>query len=495
MAASGLGMVLSLLRSPMAVPAVHRTLVLDGVAGWSAQVGHVGLLLGIGGLAAPPGPVVPQTPAGWRDLLPWRIRSSSWWRGLAPRRGWWRRGGFTWLRSADDAERLAHRRRRLSWRWADGFEHRLEEPVPEEERAITTTITVEPVDESAQARIEFEGATVQEAMEAALHHIAPAAGRTSLQLVDEGQPPKRGRPDSGRPARVRVMRGRDDDDRLLPPARDSFIRTSPMNVVVEIVDEHEAAAPDSSESLEVVTVLGAGPPARIDVVITGPSHSEARILTCSREKASPGRTRYRSNPFSVDTGEDAAWVTPPATAAKGISIGDGEQLRVEAGDQITWVTIYDGWARQVNGVSHALFDIADAHLGNALAALEHRAETASAEIERLRSCLVAVEHGRQLLASPADDEEKAFLGTALLHQAMSLDATGSDTMMEAAVAALEEHRRAASDDPSHGESTGVYRRLLASTVVGPLWAVGATSPSDVGQLVGWSEPSGAEEDH
>lgn len=416
-ASSALGIVVSLLPPPTAVLPVHGTLAVEAVQGWAAHVGHLGLLFGIGGLAAPPGPVVPQTAGGWGDLLPWRIRSSGWWRGLAPRR---RR--IKWLPplpSGGGGSSPDRRSRSPLPLWMRRWHPT--SLAPEPEKLVTTSITVAPVDESAPSRIEYEGANVQEAMEAALGHLGAGARRTSVQLVDAGAPPKPGRPGRGRPARVRLMRACGDEGPLLAPGRDSITRESPLNVVVEIVDKRGSQPPPTGDAIEVVTASDAGPPPVIEVVLSGPSHAETRILSGSREDLSAGRARYRSNPYTLAAGEDPAWVVPPATAARGLTIGDGEHLRVEVGDQAdATVAVYDDWVRQVIGVNRALFDVAGARHVNAVAALEQRrslekgdaAEKADAAVALLRVCLAAVEAGRRLLSSSVADDEKAFLSTA-----------------------------------------------------------------------------------
>lgn len=71
---------------------------------------------------------------------------------------------------------------------------------------------------------------------------------------------------------------------------------------------------------------------------------------------------------------------------------------------------------------------------------------------------------------------------------MSVDAPDPDRAMGAAIAALEEHRRAAAPAvPARQDATGSFRRFLDTTVVGCLWAAGAASPADVGHLLGWSD--------
>ncbi|MEO5680110.1 MAG: hypothetical protein ABIS47_10615, partial [Acidimicrobiales bacterium] len=485
-AASALGIAFSDLGSPTrALP--PGSLVVDAVQGWAAHVGHPGLLLGLGGLAAPPGPVVPQSRGGWWDLLPWRIRSSGWARGLSPRghrlgwsrmlrlrslgwpglagwsgrRGLWRLlpgraggeahgdgtsarlgwRGFWRLRSGavGDGARAGRSSGGLPWRMG---RWRPIAPLGEPEGKLpTTTIRIEPVDEWERSRVEFEGATVQEAMQAALGHLDVGLSRTSLQLVDVGVPAKPGKPDSGRPARVRVIHGRDDaPDPFLPPGRDSISRTCALAVVVELVDEASAVPPSAVDAVSVVTAPGAGPPPTIDVLLTNATHTvDTRVLTCSREEASPGTVRYRSNPYRVDAGEDLAWARGGATVAEGLKIRDGEQLRAEHAGQAAVITVYDGWARQVLGVNAELFDITSAHHVTDLAVRERQGTVDDDRAARLiRAGLAAVEEGRQIHSSLADDDQKAFLGTALLHRAMTLDIDG-DAVLDAAAAALAEH--------------------------------------------------------
>jgi len=488
--ASALGIVSSLLPSPVADRPVHGALTLEVIEGWAAHVGHRGLLLGLAGLAAPPGPLAPRSGGGWADVLPWRIHSSGWWAALlgpgTGRLGW----GAFWrvaLQGVGGDARRGRERGRLPWlsgKWR---------PVPlppepeEEPPPLTTTITISPIDESSQLRAEFEGATVQEAMQAALRHVGLGLSSTSLHLVDEGLPPKPGKPGSGRPARVRVVRSRDDADPLLPPGRDSIRRTSWLIVVVEIVDPARAAPPRAG-AVEVVTAPDAGPPQTVNLILSCTARpAEALTLSCSREEMSPGRTRYRSNPYSVDAGEDPAWVAATATPAGAIRVSDGEQLRVGYGDQEALVTVYDDWARQVVGVNRGLLDLTAAHHVTTPVTLEQEAPGAgrSQVIERLRDGLAAIEEARRLLGSEAPDDEKAFIGTALLHGAMCIDrGDGLGAVIEAAATALAEHRREA---VAGRRDSGAYRRFLDSTVVGGLWASGEAAPEEVEALLGWGQ--------
>jgi hypothetical protein len=543
MAAGAVGLVCAIFASTAAVRPIGGGLVVDAARAWAAHVGNLGLLLGIGGLAAPPGPLMPTTAGGWRDLLPWRIRSSGWWASLAPRSHWWGglapRGGWAgWSRlrqfrsgagggwlggtafgrrlrrlwsggDGEDAGRLGWRgwwRRmsgaagvgdlgrsahgRLPWRsgrWRPG-------QVPEEtdpERSLTTTVTIEPVEKWERSRTEYVGATVQEAMQSALRDHDVGLGLTALQLVDTGLPDKPGKPGSGRPARVRVVRGTDAAEPLLPPGRDSITRATPVKVVVEVLDPVAASVP-MVDGARVVTAAEPGPPS-ITVTLSNPSRpSEMRDLTCFRDEASPGIVRYRSHPYSVDDGEDVAWAAG-STPAEALGVGDGEPLRAEHDGEAATVMVYDGWPRQVIAINRALFDIAAAHHVTALAALGQEPGTSAIEvIERHKACLAAAEEGRRLLSSPAPDDEKAFLTTALLHRAMSLDGSGPD--VGTAAAALGVHRRAVSADPAQDVATGPYRALLDSTVVGRLWAAGAASPDAVGEVLGWSPATDGEPD-
>jgi hypothetical protein len=491
-AASALGILTCAFSPPAAVRPFQGGLLLDAVRGWVAHVGHPGLLLGIAGLAAPPGPVRPGTPGGWRDLQPGRMRASGWWRGLAPRSyrvGWAELWG---LGTAGADARLGWRgprAGRLPWLGGHWRPVPLPEGAEEPEAAPRTTITVESVDEIARSQVEFEGPTVQEAMEAALRHADIRLHRSSLQLVDEGQPVKAGKAGSGRPARVRVMRAGDDAHPLRPPGRDSILRSGQLAVVVEVGEGTGGAGSPAPDAIEVVHGIASGPPARIEVTLARASHpSEAVILTCSREEVSPGRARYRSNPYSLDQGEDPSWVAAPMVPTRGLRVEEGDQLRIEHGGEVVAFTVHDTWASQVIAVNRALLDVTAAHHVTALAQHEQPGTGPETEqtLQKLRVGLERVEAGRRLLSSSSPDDEKAFLSTALLHQAMSLEPERADTSVEAAAGALDEHRRRIDADPTQETVDGPYRRFLDATVVGRLWTEGAASADEVESLVGWS---------
>ena len=510
MAASATGIACALLPAPVAIRPLHGALLYDGARAWAAHVGNLGFLLGIAGLAAtPPGPIAPASAGGWRDVLPWRIRSSSWWHGLAPRGRRLGRGGSWRLGSARVGGGGAGSGGSLPWwrpawrrhggapggaggllgggstgrlRWRGGRWRPVPLPdEPEEQHHQTVTITIEPVDELRRTRSEFQGATVQEAMQAALHHPDVHLTGASLQLVDEGQPAKPGKPGSGRPARVRVLRDRDAGEALKPPGLQAIARTSSFVVVVDL-QAPEAAVPGlAADQAAMAAGTEATGPSSIEVDVHGPS--EVHTLTCLREEISPAHTRYRSNPYSVDSGEDRAWVGAGAKAAPGVKIREGQALRVEYRGETAAVTVYDGWAQIVMAVNRSLFDTIAAHHVTALAQCERDDDPAVRDrIEHLRRSLAAAEEGRHLLASRSPADEKAFLSTAILHRAIVGDGADAEDRRAAAVAALREHREALRNNEA-GEVAESYRRFLETTIVAKLWTAGATTAEDVGRII------------
>ena len=489
---SGLGVACSVLPSPDAATPVHGGLVLETVWGWGSQVGSLGLLLGLGGLVAPAGRRGRRRFGDrWSGLLVRKLRWTGW---FGPSKG--PRGGV--------AERVswrgrdARRRRRRdaagegpggsSWRarvrgggWARLLRRADRQAAALRAGASTQAsralaIGIEPVYRAPAAHVEFVGATVKEAIEAAMRQVGVDLAHNSLQLVDEGMPAKPGKPGSGRPARVRVAAAGEDttDNVLVPPARDSITRDTPFVVVVEVAGgTNEEPPPSVAVALRATHAL----------------RSHARVLTCAGKDLAPERARYRSNPYSVEGGEDTTWARTSAgtvaPAAAPMHVDNGGELRVEyRGERVT-ITVYDGWAQQVLGVNRWLLDLTRDHHRGALTTLERRlgdtdgtgaeADELRRRIRRLGARLESAEECHQMLGAAGgagregEDAARAFRSTALLHAAMSVDDQDAVPVQV----------------DGADVDAGAYREFLAHTVVGQLWGGGAYSVDDVASLLVW----------
>ena len=482
MASSALGVVVALLAEPAAPAPFHGGLLLDAVRGWGAHVGNVGFLLGLGGLAAPGG----GPP----------LRSQAWFVALLPRR--WRLGGPGGAGPLGDLDRPVRRwrlrrqpggsgdpapARRRRW-WRLGRRAATDGLAPPDVAERVLVVAIEPRHRPSLARAEFTGATVKEAVKAALSQTGVDLAAASFQLVDPGQPARPGKPGSGRPARVRLAEATGDDP-LLPPGRDSIVRETPVVVVVDVPLEADAE-----------------PPPTITVDLRVPPHPVARALACTLEPSSSGTARYRSNPYTVDGGEavPSTGLRGDDAPAAGVPVGNGERLVAEHQGVPAAVTVYDSWPEQVVGVNRGLLELtrttyeatvaelaevgaemeaggrADPRVGDRMRQLETRLAYV-AEAERLSASRSSA--GQRVTA------EDAFTTTALLDAAMSLDARydeghGRDAILAAADAAWRAHG-------GDGGGPDAYRAfLLGQTVaVGQLWAAGASTAQEIGSLLGW----------
>lgn len=220
--------------------------------------------------------------------------------------------------------------------------------------------------------------------------------------------------------------------------------------------------------------------------------AQARTLTCTRVDSPPERVRYRSNPYSVETGEDITWAGTgagePVAAVGGLRVGDGGQVVVQHRGARAFITVHDGWAQQALAVNRWLFDLTEQHHRGTLAELEERLEALEEDdgdddeparirgrIERLEERLRRVAEGRQVLSGGTADSgshddvaTKAFRTTAALHVAMSVE------------------DQEVIDAGAGGDmSLGAYSELLDRTTVGKMWSDGAYSELDVALLLGW----------
>ena len=501
-ASSGLGVLCAVLPTPRAAVPVHGGLILDTVVGWGARVGNLGFVLGLGGLAAPPGGHGNRRFGDrWSGLVLRRLRWAGWfgtdrskgpaggrherdswsggdrrrrWRqGLEPVGGapfWWARlrgGGWMGRRSRHADATLAR-----SGAMQEG----------------ASAIAIEPVYRAALSHREFAGETVKDAMEAAMRTLGVDLAHSSLQLVDEGGPAKPGKPGTGRPARVRVSEAGDGAAQaLVPPSRDSITRDTPFVVVVEVAGDHDSEPP---ESLNVT------------LRATHAHRSHTRTLACARLESPPERSRYRSNPFSADAGEDTTWArTSSGTApvpAGGFRVDSGGVITVHHRGERAAIAVYDGWAQQVVAVNRWLLDLTEEHhvcagveLEERLAQMEDSGDEADGvrrRVQRLQARLHGIEECRRVLSAPrtADptthDCSRAFESTALLHAAMTVE-DHKDT--DGGVAGGKSYRLGVAGELSEAEAAVNYRDFLNRTVVGLLWERGAYSGDDVARLLGW----------
>lgn len=496
-ACSALGVACAFAPSPHAVAPAHGSLFLETALGWGAHVGNLGLLLGIGGFAAPAGGHVK------------RRFGDRWNAGVLRRLGWtgWSTASRAKGVSGGRYERVSKGRTEggrhrspmkvgngqfLWFKLAGGplgtllgkrgAKYRATEDRPRSGSELAVALAIEPIYRSP-SRVEFAGATVQEAIKAAMRAVGADLAHNSIQLIDHGSPAKAGKPGSGRPARVRVAEARDDaDDVLVPPGRDSIVPSTAFTVSVLIAGE-EATKPAPS-----VSVMVRAAQAR---------RAGARALSCYQTDASPERARYRSNPYSPDGGEDTTMARPDdgaVAAAGGTRVANGADIVVEFRGEQAVITVYDDWRQQVIGVNRRLFDLTEEHHRAFVTELEEELAAAEAAgevgddirrcVRRLEARLAALAAGRRLLTADTsgeagDDAARAFASTAALHAAMSVE-DGND-MVQAASDALQE-QRIASDQAS---PTSVYRAFLQRTEPGKLWASGAYSVGDVVQLLGW----------
>ena len=488
---SGIGVMAALLPEPRAVVPAHGGLFLATVLGWGAHVGNVGVVLGLGGLATPQGePGRRLFGDAWGGIVRHRLA----WTGLfghpgATRRG---RGGDRLLRGRErgrtgrrrPADRRSGHGAEFLWfkvansRWARvlgrrGARYKAgDDAVLVGERAVA--VAIEPIHDRPGEQLEFVGATVKEALEAAMRHVGADLAHSSLQLVDNGRLPRRGKPGTGQPARVRVTESRPDgDEALSPPARDSITRSTRFAVVVRLsVDE------------------GQDPPDSVTVTLRS-SVRGSRALTCALVETSSGTATYRSNPYSVEAGEDATLAEPGSDGmtAGGLRVEDGDDVTVEFRGESTEVTVYDGWATQVLGVNRHLFDLAEEHHRRVVDVLEEEIERIERTgrdaqgvrrcVQRLRARLASVDEGRRLLSTPGDDVERAFTSTAVLHAATSVE--DDDGVLDAAVRTLGEPVAGPSPDPVRA----AFCEFLRGTGPGRLWADGAYSVHDVARLLRW----------
>ncbi|HUR17796.1 MAG TPA: hypothetical protein VMZ51_02520 [Acidimicrobiales bacterium] len=497
-ASSALGVLLSALPTPVAATPIHGGLFLETVLGWGAHVGNLGFVFGLGGLGAPWGTKGHRRFGDrWSTLVLRRLS----WTGLtgvprSKRRAVGRyerlsrtgrdarirrrqgtpagdrpRGSFWWLKVSGGRWSGLFRRAEGDATLSPASRH------AERERAVAAAVAVaiEPVHRSPVAQIEFVGATVKEAIETAMRKGHVDIAHAALQLVDEGTPAKPGKPGSGRPARIRVAAaGKRGDRVLVPPARDSITRDTLFVVVVEVPAGLEEDPPPAL----TVTLRDAAAP-----------RSQARSLTCARVESSSERVRYRSNPYSVDTGEDVTWAMTSAGSAvapaAGIRVQDGGDLTAQHRGGQTSITVYDSWSRQALAVNRWLLDVADQHHRMVIAELEERLERAEGQdgeagdirgrIHRLEDRLRRLEEARRILAPSTSgrpgrtDESRAFGSTAALHLAMSFENAGE-----------------VMDDAATGEmAAATYSELLDRTVIGKLWSDGAYSGDDVALVLGW----------
>ncbi|HET7488553.1 MAG TPA: hypothetical protein VFJ85_11535 [Acidimicrobiales bacterium] len=468
---AGVGVLWSLLPTTIVRYPVHGGLLVDTALGWGMAVGNLGVVLGLGGFAAPPG----RVQRGGRVVFGFerrkRARGGSGGLGSGLRTGGVGRAGSSpsgttqWWRF----ERRGRRGRR--GRDADGGVR---------ERSAThtrlVTVSIEPAKARPVARLEFTGPTVKDAMAAALAAVGDLA-HSSLQLVDEGSSPGKG---PGRPARVRVVETAGEEEPLLPPARDSVLRHSHLAVVVEIVADEDVERPDG-----VDVELRAG--------------GRATTIRCTFDESVAGRDRYRSNAYSVWRGEDVESGEVAAPRASPLRVANGDTIEAEYRREKAVATVYDTWADQVAGVNRGLFETTKDNYKRVLGELEelaglertgHADQRLHHRIEQLRTRLSYVDEGLRMLDRDGDADAKAFRSTAALAMAMSLDERfddrrNADALLDSASVALAHHRAAVAADPEADVAAGAYRVFLGNTVVGRLWHDGAWSPEDVSRAMGW----------
>ncbi len=498
-ASSVLGVLSAFLPDPDAVAPLHGSLLLETVLGWGAHVGNLGVVFGLGGLAAPAGGHGKRRFGDrWSGLVLRRLGWTGWsaaGRAKSPSGGRYersskrRRNGhrgaalevgsgreFLWFKVSARLEVLRGRKRKSAR--AAGERTRAEAG-----RAVT--LAFEPIYRAPASFTEFVGATAQEAIEAAMRQVGINLAHNSLQLVDHGAPAKPGKPGSGRPARVRVAEaGEEAADALVPPGRDSITRDTHFAVVVDVACGDE------------------GPPQSVRVTLRAnhEHRSGSRMLTCAQLTASDDRARFRSNPYAVTSGEDTtlASLAENTVAAGGMKIDNGGEILAVFRSERAAITVYDGWQQQVIGVNRRLFDMAGEHHRRLVDDLEQQRRESSGAgsegpgirrcIDRLRARLRAVDDGQRLLAEPltasprTHDDAKAFLSTALLHAAMSVE---DEDMTDVAATALAAYRTMVEADPAADVATSAYRGFLVRTAPGRLWENGAYSVGDVARLLGW----------
>ena len=492
-ASSGLGVICALLPSPDAVAPLHGGLVLETVLGWGANVGNLGFLFGLGGLAAPAGGHGKRRFGDrWSGFVLRRLGWTGWsaagrskgvaggWSGRSARAK--RRGAhagalhvgsgreFLWFKVSARLDELFGRKTKRR-RAAGG------EGESDDDRAAT--VAFEPIYRSPVSYTEFVGATAQEAIEAAMRQVGVNLAHNSLQLVDHGSPAKPGKPGSGRPARVRVAEAEEGVQALVPPGRDSITMDTPFAVVVDVATGDE----DPPDSL------------RVTLKASSEHRTRTRTLTCAQLTASDERARFRSNPYVLTTGEDTTLAATDYTTvpAGGMDVDDGGEVLATYRDARAAITVYDGWQQQVVGVNRRLFDIAAEHHGRLVTDLEEQLEHgAGPEADGIRRCLDrlaarlrVVDEGLRLLAKPSPGlgtDDVVFTSTALLHAAMTVE---DDDVTDAAAMALATHRSMVEADPAADVAATSYRDFLVRTAQGRLWERGAYSVGDVARLLGW----------
>jgi hypothetical protein len=481
-ACAAVGVVWAFLPTTEVLRPVHGGLLVDGALGWAATVGNLGAVLGLGGFAAPPARLGRLPRHGLWGVL-----------GGRRRRQGWRAGGlgegfdggrWGWTGEPAAGRRLPWwrllRRRRERVRLAAEAEAALLRSRAAQQALRPVVVTVEPAKAPPLSQAEFTGATVKEAMIAAFASVGDLT-HSSLQLVDEGAPAAKGVP--ARPARVRVVETADDEPALQPPGRDAVVVDAAFVVVVDVAREGRDEHPDV-----------------VDVVLRAADHEAETTLRCVKEESSGGRDRYRSNPYTVTAGEEPGPDEPEdAERALPLPVGDGGTIELESLDERAVFTVHDSWTSLVVGVNRALVDLTEANHAGVVRDLEelvrleapgHDDARLRHRIEQLRSRLAYAAEARRVLDGPDHLDAKAFRTTAVLAMAMSLDrryddATGAAALLRDATEALEEHRRAVLADPEADVATAAYRRFLATTPLGRVWADGISSEADLSRLLGW----------
>jgi hypothetical protein len=482
-ACAAAGVVWSLLPTTPVPRPVHGGLLVDAALGWAASVGNLGVVLGLGGFAAPPARLGRLPRNGFLGVLGGRRRQrhgsgvgGSGGKGLGGGRWGWTDdawgGRVPWWRPA--------RRRRERLRLAAAAEEALLRTRAAQQELRPVVVTVEPARARPLSQVEFTGATVKEAMVAAFAHLGDLT-HSSLQLVDEGAPAAKGVP--ARPAKVRVVETADEEPPLLPPRRDAIVADAPFVVVVDVAREGRDEHPEV-----------------VHVVLRAPDHGTETTLRCHRQESSGGRDRYRSNPYTVTGGEEPG-PGDPDDAERGapLPVADGRTLEAECLDERAVLTVHGSWSSLVVGVNRALAALTEANHAGVVRDLEdlvrleapgHDDARLHHRIEQLRTRLAYAARAARVLDGPDDLDARAFRSTAVLATAMSLDRryddpTGATALLRDAGEALREHRRAVLADPAADVATGAYRRFLATTPLGRVWAEGITSDADLSRLMGW----------
>lgn len=501
-ASAGVGVLWTFLPDAGAEAPRHGALLVDAALGWAGQVGNLGVVLGLGGLTAP-APAYSRRTAGRWGLPAWQARLSRggfrWGKGFSAR---WSSGSPGGASRTSRHSAGASSRSGAWWHRPARDRARGDGPIgnPVEagggSREHGTTLTLEPIYQ-APRRAEASGATVKEAIQSALRQLDLDLAHASLQLLDEGGAAVAGKGGGpGRPARVRVTAHRAEGEVFLAPGRDSITRDTPFTVALHM------SATDKKE-----------PPASIDVLLTSlpADGSTSRTLRCAREESPEGTARYRSNPYTVDGGEDTTWSDDSWWAqgaeAEGIQVENGSRIEVSYRRERATITVYDSWAHQAVAVNRRLVEVTAAHHEGALAQLEQlRTEPEGAEderlrhqAERLRVRLGYVEKARRVLGGPDApgsagfrEDAAAFASTALLQMAMSFEQryddpdAAAENGLDAATEALRKHRLSEQSGGTTDEASG-YRELLLQTVLGQLWTGGAYSDEEVGLLLGWDQ--------